>query len=280
VDRAKVLTPSPNPPSSFNPSPPTLTRQRSGIRQPGDANHLRPPKEGTSLGSVGPLSLVGSSSGNSHGTLAPLLQPPTSIPSPAPPTISAVSRELPHGQQAWRPQPSLRPWQGQQPLFSPLYSSTDNEVLAFHKAAGNVPKPFKPFAFQFPQRSPVISNASSSRQTGPSNGEATSTSVGNFTALVAAAGLSVSPTGSPSPSPLGRAMTPGSNVIGRASTDGLGSMPMRPSTDGLMAFPSRSSTDALNNFGHQESRHSLQSGYSVEAPWDGHDGMLQWSLST
>ena len=258
-----------NPPSSFNSNPPTLTRQRSGIRQPGDANHLRPPKDGANhgSGSMGPLSLLASSSENSHGTLAPLIQP--SMPSSTLPHTSVASPEPPHGQAAWRPQPSPKPWQGQQPLFT---TSADNEVLAFHKAAGNVPKPFKPFAFQFPQRSPVISNASNGRTTGSNNVENGSANTGHFAALVAAAGLSVSPTGSPSPSPMGRSNTPGSNVIGRASNDGLGAMPWRPSTDGLMAFPPRSSTDALNNFGNQESRQSLQSGYSVEVPWESQDG--------
>lgn len=255
-----------NPPSSFNSNPPTLTRQRSGIRQPGDANHLRPPKDGVSHanGSMGPLSLLASSSDNSHGTLAPLIQPPT-------PGTSALSPGPPHGQAAWRPQPSPKPWQGQQPLFT---TSADNEVLAFHKAAGNVPKPFKPFAFQFPQRSPVISNASNGRTPGLHNADNGPANTGHFAALVAAAGLSVSPTGSPSPSPLGRNTTPGSNIIGRASNDGLGAMPWRPSTDGLTSFPPRSSTDALNHFGNQESRQSLQSGYSVEVPWETQDGVF------
>ena len=259
--KTKTPTPTANPPSSFNSNPPTLTRQRSGIRQPGDTNHLRPPKDGASYGSgsMGPLSLVASSSDNSHGTLVGLTQPFIPMqPSASPPT-SALSPESP---QTWRPQPSPRPWQGQQPLFSASFASTDNQVLAFHKAAGNVPKPFKPFAFQFPQRSPVISNASSGRPAGLVNGENSSMNAGHFAALVAAAGLSISPTGSPSPSPLGRSTTPGSNMIGRASTDGFGGMPGRPSTDGL------------NNFGNQESRHSLQSGYSMEAPWDNHEGVL------
>jgi hypothetical protein len=249
---SKTKAPSPiaNPPSSFNSNPPTLTRQRSGIRQPGDANHLRPPKDGASYGSgsMGPLSLIASSD-NSHGTLVGLPQPSVPMqPSASPPT-SALAPEPPHGQQGWRPQPSPRPWQGQQPLFSSPSLPADNEVLAFHKAAGNVPKPFKPFAFQFPQRSPVISNASSGRPSNSVNGENGSTNGGHFAALVVAAGLSGSPAGSPSPSPLAR------------STDGFGGMPGRPSTDGL------------NNFGNQESRHSLQSGYSLDAPWDNHEGV-------
>lgn len=261
------ITAAANPPTSFNSNPPTLTRQRSGIRQPGDANHLRPPKDGSPTygsGSLGPLSLLASSSENSHGTLAPLLNPSMQL--SAVPGASALLSEPPHGKGAARPQPSPRPWQGQQPLFA---TSADNEVLAFHKAAGNVPKPFKPFAFQFPQRSPVISNASNTRTTGSNNNmDNGSTNAGHFAALVAAAGLSVSPTNSPSPSPLGRSTTPGSNVIGRASNDGLSAMPWRPSTDGLTSFPPRSSTDALNNFGNPERRGSLQSGYSVEVPWD------------
>jgi hypothetical protein len=279
--RTKVPTSIASPPSSSNSTSPTLTRQRSNIRQPGDANHLRPLKDGASpgSGSMGPLSLVTSSSDNSHGTLVPSTQPTIPAqPSSVPPT-SALSLDSPHGQQVWRPQPSPRPWQGQQPLFSTPHASTDNAVLAFHKAAGNVPKPFKPFAFQFPQRSPAISNASNGRPLGPASGESGLVNVGHFAALVAAAGLSVSPTGSPSPSPLGRSTTSGSNMNFRASTDALGGMPGRPSMDGLTAFPPRSSTDALNYFGNQESRHSLQSRYSMEAPWDNHDGLWHCELS-
>lgn len=108
----------------------TLTRARSNIRQPGDANHLRPPKDradGNSsgylpgLGKPGAMGSLGaSSSDHSHATV------------------------VPHGQ-----------------LRAALHRQED-DIWAYHKAAGNVPKPFKPFAFQFPsRRSPTNSNGAS-----------------------------------------------------------------------------------------------------------------------
>lgn len=201
-----------------------------------------------------------------------------------------------------------------QPTAATSSLPTANEILAFHKAAGNVPKPFKPFAFQFPtRRSPSVSNASYTRPRAGSINPADNAGAppgaaapapgggGHFAALLAAAGLSISPANSPSPSPIGRSGTPASGWVGRGSTDGLSNPAWRPSTEGLSAFPGRTSTDALNAFpprgstdaltafpprastdalsnfafggpGGQESRQSLQSGYSLEVPWEGQEG--------
>ncbi|KAG8868294.1 hypothetical protein FRC20_003642 [Serendipita sp. 405] len=289
-----ATTASANPPSAYNnatttsSSGPTLTRQRSGIRQPGDANHLRPPKEVTTssymeddatLGEL--LSQIASPNGPSQGASTSLLQHPA-----APATTSLP--EPSHGQQSLHPKGSQMPQQSLLP-YTQLYSS-DSDVLAYHKAAGNMPKPFKPFAFQFPKRSPAVSSTSTHGQSRPSvnlnnndNNTTESSSTGGagagaggsnnpMAALLAAAGLSTSPVNSPSPSPIGRIST--SNRA-RGSTDGLSAAtPWRPSTDGLTAFPPRSSTDPLSNFGNGpiESRQSLQSGYSFEVPWETQPG--------
>ncbi|PVG04251.1 hypothetical protein CPB86DRAFT_792962 [Serendipita vermifera] len=282
--RSKEANTVATPPSAFTSPGPSLTRQRSGIRQPGDPNHLRPPKEvtHTSEGSGSTMRLLSqaaSSSDQSHGTIVPLLHTTLSksqlqpfSTSPLPPDSTNIS---PQGRLQLFP----NQWSTQQGFPSTSQNpNADNEVLAYHKAAGNVPKPFKPFAFQFPMRSPAVSNASNGRSIGNLNAEASvpppPNSSNGFAALVAAAGLSMSPAGSPSPSPVGRSVTPGSNWIARGSTDGLGAS-MRPSTDGLTAFPPRSSTDALSNFafgGAQESRQSLQSRYSLEVPFENQEG--------
>ncbi|CAG7849232.1 SubName: Full=Uncharacterized protein {ECO:0000313/EMBL:CCA67989.1} [Serendipita indica DSM 11827] len=257
---ANSPAPSDTPPNSYTPTPHTLTRQRSGIRQPGDANHLRPPKEPSGATGNSPLSRAQSSNEQNYGTT---ISPNVNV------------HGAPYGQAAGRPQPT--PLQSQN-LGALLWSSQsnanfENDVLAYHKAAGNVPKPFKPFAFQFPRRSPTISTSTG----GPSRSFANlpvAESAGNsngFAALVAAAGLS-SPVNSPSPSPVPAGRPPvGVNAYG----DTLNSnTPWRPSTEGLTAFPPRSSTDALTNFGNGplESRHSMQSGYSMEVPWETHEG--------
>jgi hypothetical protein len=277
--KSKETTTVATPPSAFTSPGPSLTRQRSGIRQPGDPNHLRPPKEvtHTSEGSGSTMRLLSqaaSSSDQSHGTIVPLLHTTLSK-SQLQPLPSDSTNISPQG----RGQLFPNQWSTQQGFPSTSQNvNPDNEVLAYHKAAGNVPKPFKPFAFQFPRRSPAVSNASNGRPLGNLSADASVPANNNgFAALVAAAGLSMSPAGSPSPSPVvGRSVTPGSNWIARGSTDGLGGS-MRPSTDGLAAFPPRSSTDALSNFafgGAQESRQSLQSRYSLEVPFEGQEGTV------
>ncbi|KAG8829153.1 hypothetical protein FRC17_007054 [Serendipita sp. 399] len=264
----QATAPSGNPPSSYNANGPTLTRQRSGIRQPGDANHLRPPKETAATShNSSPLSEllsnVASQGDYSQGASTPLLPPSAYTPSP----------DHPHGQTPVIPKGSQVVPQTQQSLlaYTQIYSS-DSEVWAYHKAAGNMPKPFKPFAFQFPKRSPAVStstNGQSRRSMNLNNNTVENASSNNnpLAALVAAAGLSTSPVNSPSPSPVGRVST--SNRA-RGSTDGLSATQWRPSTDGLTAFPPRSSTDPLATFGNglPESRQSLQSGYSFEVPWE------------
>ena len=120
--------------SEDGPSTPTLTRNRSTVRHPGDANHLRPPK--------GPvLDLAG--------------------------------------------------------LQAPSFSHK-GDILSFHEQQGTIPKPFKPFAFQFPRPAPSppsISSMSSGPRLQTPTQAAPKENI--LAALVSAAGLSNSPTPGP-----------------------------------------------------------------------------------
>jgi len=120
--------------SEVGPSTPTLARNRSTVRHPGDANHLRPPKD--------------------------------PVPDPA-------------GLQA--------------PSFS-----HSGDILSFHEQQGTIPKPFKPFSFQFPRPAPSPPSVSSvnSELRPPVLGRA-ATKENPFAALVSAAGLTNLPTPGP-----------------------------------------------------------------------------------
>ena len=105
------------------PSTPTLARNRSTIRHPGDVNHLRPPKD--------------------------------LVPDPG-------------------------------------------DILSFHEQQGTIPKPFKPFTFQFPRPAPSPPSVSSVNSgTRPPALTRAALKENSFAALVSAAGLSSSPSTGP-----------------------------------------------------------------------------------
>jgi hypothetical protein len=116
-------------------STPTLSRNRSTVRHPGDANHLRPPK-------------------NPESDLA--------------------------GLQA-------------------LSFSHPGDILSFHEQQGTIPKPFKPFTFQFPRPAPSPPSVSSVNS-GP-RPPALTRAENPLAALVSAAGLSNSSLAPASSSP-------------------------------------------------------------------------------
>ena len=120
--------------SEDGPSTPTLARNRSTVRHPGDVNHLRPPK-------------------------GPVLDP--------------VVPQAPS-------------------------CSHPGDILSFHEQQGTIPKPFKPFAFQFPRPAPSPPPVSSVNSgTRPPALTRAALKDNSFAALVSAAGLSSSPTMGP-----------------------------------------------------------------------------------
>ena len=120
--------------SEGGPSTPTLARNRSTVRPPGDVNHLRPPKD-----------------------------------------------------------PMSDPVVPQAPSYSHL-----GDILSFHEQQGTIPKPFKPFTFQFPRPAPSPPSVSSMNSgTRPPALTRAALKENSFADLVSAAGLSNSPTTGP-----------------------------------------------------------------------------------